>query len=145
MVEHAAKSAAQPTSSLKAPSMASLSFHPRKEVCSEPSFSGTIAGRDGAAVEVNICRRGTEDDLVHWGSFRLVSRPLLGVTLRGQNRRPAARRRSASTASPYRVSVPPKRSLRAAAKNTAQTSFGPHQESTPWHLGAGPTRLASPV
>jgi hypothetical protein len=27
-----------------------------------------------------------------------------------------------------------------AAKNAAQTSSGPHQESTPWHLGAGPTR-----
>ena len=27
-----------------------------------------------------------------------------------------------------------------AAKNAAQTSSGPRQESTPWHLGAGPTR-----
>ena len=28
----------------------------------------------------------------------------------------------------------------SAAKNAAQTSSGPRQESTPWHLGAGPTR-----
>ena len=27
-----------------------------------------------------------------------------------------------------------------AAKNTAQTFSGPRQESTPWHLGARPTR-----
>jgi hypothetical protein len=99
---HAAKSAAQPNSSLKAPRLAPLSFHPRKEACSKPAFSGTIAGLDRAAVEANICRRATEDDLVHWGAFRLVSRPLLGVTLRGQNRRPAARRCSASTTSPLR-------------------------------------------
>ncbi len=102
MSHHAAKSAAQPNSSLNAPRVATLSCYPRKEVCSKPSFHRAFAGRDGAAVEANICRRGTEDDLVHWGAFRLVSRPLLGVTLRGQNRRPAARRRSASTTSPLR-------------------------------------------
>src|SRR5882762_1607336 len=81
---------------------------------------------------------------VHWGAFRLVSRPLLGVTLRGQT---GARRHGVvllRLQRPFRVSVPPKRSLRTAAKNTAQTSFGPRQESTPWHLGAGPTRWASP-
>jgi hypothetical protein len=102
MFEHAAKSAAQPNSSLKAPSVASVSYRTHREVCSKPIFYGAFAGRDGAAVEANICRRGTKDDLVHWGAFRLVSRPLLGVTLRGQNRRPAARRRSASTTSPLR-------------------------------------------
>jgi hypothetical protein len=41
---------------------------------------------------------------------------------------------------PCGVSVPPRTSLRAAAKNAAQISSGPRQESTPWHLGAGPTR-----
>jgi hypothetical protein len=41
---------------------------------------------------------------------------------------------------PYGVSGPPKTSLKAAAKSAAQTSSGPRQESTPWHLGAGPTR-----
>ncbi len=69
MVQHAAKSAAQPNSSLKAPCMASLSCHPRKEMCRKPSFSGTIAGRNGAAVEANIRRRSTEDDLGASGSL----------------------------------------------------------------------------
>jgi single-strand DNA-binding protein len=81
---------------------------------------------------------------VHWGASRLVSRPLLGVTLRGQT---GALRHGVvllRLRRPCGVSVPPQRSLNAAAKNAAQTSFGPRQESTPWHLGAGPTRLASP-
>jgi hypothetical protein len=102
MVEHAAKSAAQPNSSLNAPRVASVSCQARTEVCSKPSLYGAFAAHEKAAVEANIRRRGTEDDLVYWGAFRLVSRPLLGVTLRGQNRRPAARRRSASTTSPLR-------------------------------------------
>jgi hypothetical protein len=102
MSHHAAKSAAQPNSSLKSPSVASVSFRTRRKVCSKPSFHRAFAAQEKAAVEANIRRRGTEDDLVHGGAFRLVSRPLLGVTLRGQNRRPAARRRSASTTSPLR-------------------------------------------
>jgi hypothetical protein len=100
MSPHAAKSAAQPNSSLKAPSVASVSCRTHREVCSKPSFHTAFATHEKAAVEANIRRQGTEDDLVHLGAFRLVSRPLLGVTLRGQNRRPAARRRSASTTSP---------------------------------------------
>jgi hypothetical protein len=102
MSHHAAKSAAQPNSSLNTPTVVSVSCYPRKVGCSKPSFYGDFAGRDMAAVEANLSRQGTEDDLVHLGAFRLVSRPLLGVTLRGQNRRPAARRRSASTTSPLR-------------------------------------------
>src|ERR1700679_1176066 len=81
---------------------------------------------------------------VHRGVFRLVSRPLLGVTLRGQT---GARRLGVvllRLLRPYGVSVPPNRSLKPAAENAAQPSFGPRQESTPWHLGAGPTRLALP-
>ena len=62
MVQHAAKSAAQPNSSLKVPSTASVSFHPRKEVRSMPSFSGIFAGRSEAAFEANIRRRDREDD-----------------------------------------------------------------------------------
>src|SRR5271163_4580819 len=81
---------------------------------------------------------------VHRGAFRLVSRPLLGVTLRGQTGALRLGVVLLRLQRPFGVSVPPKRSLKAAAKNTAQTSCGPRQESTPWHLGAGPTRLASP-
>ena len=82
--------------------------------------------------------------VVHRGIFRLVSRPLFGVTLRGLT---GARRHGVvllRLQRPSGISVPPKRSLKAAADYAAQTSFGPRQESTPWHLGAGPTRLASP-
>jgi len=102
MVEHAAISAAQPNSSLNAPSVASVSCRTHRRVCSKPPFHTAFAAHEKAAVEANIRRRVAEDDLVHRGAFRLVSRPLLGVTLRGQNRRPAARRRSASTTSPLR-------------------------------------------
>src|SRR6187402_220373 len=75
---------------------------------------------------------------------RPVSRPLLGITLRGQTGALRLGVVLLRLRRPCGVSVPPKRSLKAAAKNAAQTSFGPRQESTPWHLGAGPTRLASP-
>lgn len=81
------------------------------------------------------------------------------VTASGPFRRPAARRRSALATTPQRnnrvagapVISPPLRGLGAsqnksvsAAKSAAQTSSGPRRESTPWHLGGGPTRLASP-
>jgi single-strand DNA-binding protein len=102
MSHHAAKSAAQPNSSLNAPRVATLSCYPRKEVCSKPAFSETIAARDRAAVEANLRRRGTEDDLGALGSLP----PRIPSSARGHasgpNRRPAARRRSASTASPLR-------------------------------------------
>jgi hypothetical protein len=92
-------------------------------------------------------------------SFRRVSPHTYpgscSVTASGPFRRPAARRRSASADHPttQRTRVgdpgfaPPLRGLGtspnkfvSAAKNAAQTSSGPRQESTPWHLGAGPTR-----
>jgi single-strand DNA-binding protein len=102
MVQHAAKSAAQPNSSLKAPCMASLSCHPRKEMCRKPSFSGTIAGRNGAEVEANIRRRDEEGDFgaLEFLPFRIPSSTRVHAS--GPNRRPAARRRSASTMSPLR-------------------------------------------
>jgi hypothetical protein len=102
MVEHAATSAAKPNSSLKAPRVASVSRRTHRRVCSKQSFHGVFATTEMAAVGANFQRLNRRGDLVHWGAFRLVSRPLLGVTLRGQNRRPAARRRSASTTSPLR-------------------------------------------
>jgi hypothetical protein len=69
MVEHAAILAAQPNSSLKAPSVAFPSSHPRNEVRSKPSFFGIVAGRKGAAVEANLRRRDRERDLGASGSL----------------------------------------------------------------------------
>src|SRR5580692_6875778 len=69
---------------------------------------------------------------------------LYSVTASGPYRRPAARRRSASAAPPLRGLGSSQNKFVNAAKNAAQTSSGPRQESTPWHLGAGPTRSASP-
>jgi hypothetical protein len=146
MYLHVANTAAQPNSSLKASSVAFPSLEARNNPCAMPAFYGDTAAREKAVVEANFRSREIERlTSVHRGVFRLVSRPLLGVTLRGQTGALRLGVVLLRFQRPCGVSVPPKRSLRTAAKNTAQTSFGPRQESTPWHLGAGPTRLASPV
>jgi len=82
MYRHAAKSVAQPNSSLNEPGVASLSCHPRKEVCSKPSVFRVLAARKTAAVGANFQCLYREDDFGAFGFIRLVSRPLLGVTLR---------------------------------------------------------------
>ena len=69
MYRHAAKSAAQPNSSLKAPGLASLSCHPRKEVCSKLSFHGAFVAMRWAAVWANFKRRDQEDDFGASGSL----------------------------------------------------------------------------
>ena len=101
MYRHAAKSAAQPNSSLKAPSMAAESYRERNSGYSMPSFDGAFAARKEAAVWANIYRRDREDDFGASGSLP----PRIPSSARGHasgpNRRPAARRRSASTASPF--------------------------------------------
>ena len=102
MVEHAAKSAAQPNTSLNAPRAASVSVQTRKVACSKPSFFGTVVRRDEAAVEANICRRDQDDDFC---AFR-VHPSRIPSSARGHasepNRRPAALRRSASAMPPLR-------------------------------------------
>jgi len=132
MYRHAAKSAAQPNSSLKAP-MAAESYRERNSGYSMPPFDGAFAARKMAAIWANFKRRDRESDFGASGSppSRIPSSAWGHAS--GPNRRPAARRRSASLTAPFRVSVPPKRSLRIAATNAAQTSVGPRQESTPWH------------
>ena len=145
MYFHAAKSAAQPNSSTKAPSGASLSSEERKSSCALLTYCGNVAARKKTVVEANTRRRDRENDFGAWGIFRSVSRPLLGVTLRAQTGALRLGVVLLRLQHPYGVSVPPKRSLRTAVTKTTQTSLGPRQESTPWHLGAGPTRLASPV
>jgi hypothetical protein len=140
MSPHAAPSAAKPNSSLKAPRVPVPSCGGRNGGCSRPSSRGAVATLMWAAIGTNSARRDTKVTVVHRGAFRLVSRPLLGVTLRGQTGALRLGVVLLRFQRPCGVSVPPGTSLKAAAKDTAQTSFGPHQESTPWHLGAGPTR-----
>ena len=62
MYRHAAKLAAQPNSSLKAPSVAYRHNRERNEGCSEPSFDGGFAAIKIAAVWANFKRREGEDD-----------------------------------------------------------------------------------
>jgi hypothetical protein len=145
MVEHAANTAAQPNSSLKAPNVASVSFQTHGTVCSLPTFVNSLPLRmrlrldqtSSAEIErmTSVHREPSASYPVLCSGSRFGAKTgalRLGVVLLRLRR-------------PCGVSVPPKRSLKAAATNAAQTSFGPRQESTPWHLGAGPTRLASPV
>ena len=82
MHHHAPNPAAQPHLSLKAFSAPSLSSQERNGGGERPSFCGTLAssyeqrfGRISAAEK-------REDDFGPEGFIRLVSRPLLGVTLR---------------------------------------------------------------
>jgi hypothetical protein len=66
---HAAKSAAQINSSLKAPGVASLSCRERNGACSMPYFDGTYAARKKAAVMANFRCRDREDDFGASGSL----------------------------------------------------------------------------
>src|ERR1700678_856752 len=96
MYLHAAKTAAQPNSSLKAPSMAFPSLEARNNTCATPSFCGDIAAREKAAGVANFRRRDEKNDFGASGSLP----PRIPSSTRGHasrpNRRPAARRRSAS-------------------------------------------------
>lgn len=144
MLHRGLSPAAQSHLSPSAFSAQSMSCEERNGNGERPSFKGTLASEVRGDLFELPQPRNERVTSAQWEPS--VPYPAFcTVTASGPYRRPAARRRSASTMSPLRVSVPPKRSLKAAAKNAAQTSFGPHQESTPWRLGAGPTRLASPV
>ena len=102
MYLHAAKTAAQPTSSLKAPSVAFPRLEARDNPCAMPAFCGDIAAREKAAVEPNSRSRDRENDFGASGSLP----PRIPSSTRGHasgpNRRPAARRRSASLSAPLR-------------------------------------------
>jgi hypothetical protein len=145
MSYHAAKSAAQPNSSLKAPSVASVSFRTRRR-CAQ-----SCPSTEPLALMRKLRLRRTSDAEEQRMTWCIgepsASYPVLCSGSRF-GAKTGARRHGVvllRLRRPCGVSVPPKRSLKAAATNAAQTSFGPRQESTPWHLGAGPTRLASPV
>ena len=105
MLHHAPIPAAQPHLSPNAISAPSLSCEERNGSGAMPSFQGTLArnyelrfGRTSAAEK-------REDDFGPEGFIRLVSR-LCTVTASGLIRRPAARRSSASTASPFGLRFP---------------------------------------
>ena len=140
MSQLAATSAAQPNSSLKAPRVPVSSCGGRNGGCSRPSSHGAVATPMGLRLGRTPRAETRKLTVVHRGAFRLVSRPLLGVTLRGQTGALRLGVVLLRFQRPCGVSVPPRTSLKAAAKCAAQTSSGPRQESTPWHLGAGPTR-----
>ena len=99
---HAAKTAAQPNSSLKAPSVAFPSLEARNNPCAMPAFCGDFAAREKTAVEANFRRRDTEDNFGASGSLPSRIPSSTRGHASGPNRRPAARRRSASTTSPLR-------------------------------------------
>jgi hypothetical protein len=102
MFLHAAKTVAQPNSSLKAPGVAFPSLEARNYPCAMPAFCGDLAARKKAAVEANFRRRDGENDFGASGSLP----PRIPSSTRGHasgpNRRPAARRRSASLGAPLR-------------------------------------------
>jgi hypothetical protein len=69
MVEHAANTAAQPNSSRKAPSVASVSFQTHGTACSLPIFVNSLPPSNEAAVGANFLRRDREDDFGASGSL----------------------------------------------------------------------------
>jgi single-strand DNA-binding protein len=102
MVFQAALAAARPNSSLKAPSVAFQACPTHRCGCSKPSFRSPIASEKWAAV-VAILHPGNQHG--DFGALEFYPSRIPSSTrvhASGPNRRPAARRRSASTASPLR-------------------------------------------
>jgi hypothetical protein len=105
MHPHAPNPAAQPHLSLKAFRAPSLSSEERNGGGERPSFCGTLASSYEQRFGRTSAAEKREDDFGPEGFIRLVSR-LCTVTASGLNRRPAARRSSASTASPFGLRFP---------------------------------------
>ena len=99
MFFHAATSAAQPNSSRNALRVLILSCDGRNRGCLKPSSNVAVAVRRPAAVWANSARRDREDDLGISGSLPSRIPSSTRDHASGPIRRPAARRRSASTAS----------------------------------------------
>jgi hypothetical protein len=102
MVEHAAISAAQPNSSLKTPSMASLSFEERNNVCAQPTVCSGLVARQKAEVKANFRSRNRESDSGALGNLPSRIPSSTRGHASGPNRRPAALRHSASLTAPLR-------------------------------------------
>ena len=105
MPHHAPNPAAQPHLSLNAFSVPFLSREERNGSGERPSFHGTLARSDDLRLGRTSAAEKGEDDFGPEGFIRLVSR-LCTVTASGLNRRPAARRSSASTSSPFGLRFP---------------------------------------
>jgi hypothetical protein len=105
MHPHAPIPVAQPHLSLNALSAPSLSREERDGGGERPSFCGTLASRFELWFGRTFAAEKREDDFGPEGFIRLVSR-LCTVTASGLNRRPAAQRSSASTASPFGLRFP---------------------------------------
>jgi hypothetical protein len=105
MHPHAPNPAAQPHLSLKLFSVSSQSREERIGSSERPSITGTLAGRYELGFGRTSAAERRESDFGPEGFIRLVSR-LCTVTASGLNRRPAARRSSASTASPFGLRFP---------------------------------------
>jgi hypothetical protein len=105
MHHHAPIPAAQPHLSLNAFTAPSMSCEERNGNGERPSFEGTLANRIELRFGLTSVAEKRESDFGPEGFIRLVSR-LCTVTASGLNRRPAARRSSASTASPFGLRFP---------------------------------------
>ena len=139
MHPHAANPAAQPHLSLSLFSVPAASREERNGSGEKPSCSGASA----SSVVLRFAWTSAAEK--QWGdtvqSVPSASYPVLcSVTASGPNRRPAARRRSASLPAPLRGRGSSPKKFVNRGKERRTTSFGPLPESTPWHLGAGPTR-----
>jgi hypothetical protein len=105
MHPHAPNLVAQPHLSLKAFSAPSMSGEERNGSGERPSFYGIQASSDDLRFGRTFAADEREADFGPVGVCRLVSR-VCTVTASGLNRRPAARRSSASTASPFGLRFP---------------------------------------
>ena len=143
MHHHAVNPVAQPYLSLSIFSAPAASREERNGRCERPSYCGAFNSslelRFGqtSAAELDEC------DSVQWESS--ASFPVLYSGSRfGAYPAPCG---TASFCFGYAAlsgsRFLPEQVCKRAAKSAAQTSSGPRQESTPWHLGAGPTTLAA--
>jgi hypothetical protein len=105
MHPHAPIPAAQPNLSLKPFNVSFQSREERNGRGERPSFYGTLVSRNEPRFGRTSAAEKRESDFGPERFIRLVSR-LCTVTASGLNRRPAARRSSASTASPFGLRFP---------------------------------------
>jgi hypothetical protein len=140
MHHHAVNPVAQPYLSLSIFSAPAASREERNGRCERPSYCGAFTSSlrlrfwRTSAAELDEC------DSVQWGSS--ASFPVLcSVTASGPKPAPCGTASFCFGCAALPGSrFLPEQVCKRAAKSAAQTSSGPRQESTPWHLGAGPTR-----
>jgi hypothetical protein len=114
-----------------------------RNYCGEfhPSYDG-----HASRIELRLRRpsaANTQMTTLLWSMSAVMYPVFCSVTASGPLRRPAALGLLLRISRPFGVSVPPKTSLRTAAKNASQTSFGPLPESRPSALGSRAHSLSS--